>query len=164
MRIACLALVLSASSLARPPVSQPKPPITLLQVLHCAATGHVDLLEANMEKGDIVKVSFTHYVETEPNVEGFVLVVYESSSNGEVLDYVREFDHGEVQFYLVNNATFSLNQNNVLSVNDALGGVWIQGHLKQRVKKAMRTTYSIPKRRLADTFNNVGCHAPWDPN
>ena len=164
MRIACLALGLSILSLAKPAVSQSRPPKALLQALHCAATDHVNLLEANMEKGDIVKVSFTHYVETEPNVEGFVLVIYESSSKGTVLDYVREFDHGTAQFYLVNNASFTVNQDNVLSVDDALGGVWIQGHLKQRVKRAMRTTYSIPKRHLIATFNNVGCHAPWNPN
>jgi hypothetical protein len=163
MRIACLGLVLTALSLAKPAVSQSKPPKALLQALHCAATDNFDLLDAKMEKDGLVKVSFTHYVETDPNIDGFVLVIYKSPSNGDVLDYVREFDHGKIQFYLVNNASFTVNQNNVLSVDDALGGVWTQGHLKQRVKKAIRTTYSIPKRRLG-AFDNVGCHAPWDPH
>ena len=163
MRLARLALVVSALSLAEPAVAQTKPPMSLLQALHCAATA-LDLVEANPEKGDVLKVSFMHYTETHPKVEGFVLVIYESPSKGEVLDYVREFDHGAVQLYLANNASFSVSPTNVLHVDDALGGVWTQGHLKQRVKRAMRTTYSIPKSSLAATFQNVVCHVPWNPD
>ena len=161
MRFARLALVLSALSLAKPAVTQSKPPRVLLQILHCAKTQ--ESVETSLENGNALKVSFAHYVESEPNAEGFVLVLYESPSKGEVLDFIREFDHGKVWFYLVNNASFSLNQNNVLSVDDALGGVWTQGHLKQRVKKAMRSTYSIPVENLIGPFQNVGCHAYWDP-
>ena len=164
MRFVCLTLVLSVLPLATPAVAQSKPPIALLQALHCAKTDHVDPLEANLKKDDIVKVSFTHYVETEPDVEGFVLVIYDSPSKGAVLDYVREFDHGTVQLYLVNNAGFSVSPTNVLHVDDALGGVGTQGQLKQRVRRAMRTKYSIPKSSLAAPLQNVGCHAPWNPD
>jgi len=164
MRVAGLALVLSALSLTKPAVIQSNPPKVLMQALHCAKTEHLDLLEGSLEKDGMVKASFTHYIQTEPTVDGLVVVIYGSPSNGEVLDYVREFDHGKVQLYLVNNATFSFNQNKDLSVVDALGGVWTQGHLKQRVKKAMRTTYSIPKSSLDTTSHNVGCHAPWNPD
>jgi len=162
MRFTWLTLMLSVLSLVKPAVAQTKPPKILLQTLHCAKTNHFDLLEANLQRGGIVKASFTRYVQTEPNAEGFVLVIYESDSKGEVLDYVREFDHGKVRLYLVNNASFSVSKNNALSVDDALGGVWTQGHLKMRVKRAMRTTYSIPARSITATFQNVGCHAYWD--
>lgn len=164
MKFAYLILVLGFLSLSKPGVAQTKPPKVLLQTLHCARANHFDLLEANLRKGGIVKASFTRYEQTEPNVEGFVLVIYESDSKGEVLDYVREFDHGKVQLYLVNNASFSISKNNALSVDDALGGVWTQGHLKMRVKRAMETWYSIPVKNLSATFfQNVGCHAYWEP-
>ncbi|HET8890615.1 MAG TPA: hypothetical protein VFQ41_17055 [Candidatus Angelobacter sp.] len=164
MTFACLTLVLSALALATPAVAQSKPPAALLQALHCAKTEHFDLLETSLGKNDIVKASFAHYVETGPDVEGFVLVIYESPSEGAVLDYVREVEHGKVQLYLVNNASFSVSPTNVLHVDDALGGVWTQGHLKQRVKRAMRATYSIPSSKLAAPFQNVVCHAPWNPD
>jgi len=164
MRFMCLTLILMVLSLGKPPVAQTKPPKILLQVLHCANTENFDLLETKLEKEGTVKTSFTRYAQTDPHVEGLVLVIYDSGSKGAALDYVREFDHGTVQLYLVNNASFTVNRNNVLSVDDALGGVWTQGHLKQRVKRAMRTTYSIPKSSLAATFQNVGCHVPWNPD
>jgi hypothetical protein len=164
MKVAQSALALSVLLLTRPAISQPKPPATLLQVLHCAKNDKFGLLDAGLKKDDMLKVSFTHYVESEPDAEGFFLVIYESTSKGEVLDYVREFDQGKSQFYLVNNATFSVSSKNVLSVDDALGGVWTQGHLKQRTRRALRsTTYSIPVKSLVAPFLNVGCHSYSDP-
>ena len=161
MRFACLTLVLSVLSLAKPAVPQTKAPGVLLQALHCARTSDFDLLDARFEKDHTVQASFTHYVETGPDVDGFVVVIYESDLKGEVLDYVREVEHGKVQLYIVNNASFSLSKNNVLSVDDALGGIWTQGHLKMRVKRAMQTKYSIPSNKLAAPFQNVSCHYYW---
>jgi hypothetical protein len=163
MRFMCLTLMLSVLSLYKPSVAQTKPPTILLQALHCANNDHYDLLETKLEKEGTVKASFTPYSQTDPHMEGLVLVIYDSDSKGEVLDFIREFAHGKLQLYVVNNATFSINPNKVVSVNDALGGVWIQGHLKMRVKRAMQTSYSIPKRSLATTFQNVGCQYYWAP-
>ena len=149
---------LSALCSAGPALAQPKPPKLLLQLVHCA-----DLSNATVNKNGMVKVRFTHYVQSEPDLEGFVLIAYDSPSKGEVLDYVREFDHGKVRLYLVNNASFSVSPEGVLSVVDALGGVWTQGHLKQRAKRAMRNTkYFIPAESVAGPFQDVSCHAPWD--
>jgi hypothetical protein len=158
MRLAWHIVGVTVLCLAKHAAAQTKPPRVLLQILHCVKTDKT--ADTSLKKDNTLTVSFTHYAGTEPNAEGFVLVIYESPSKGEVLDYVREFDHGKVRFYLVNNASFSVNQKNVLSVNDALGGVWTQGHLKMRVKRAMQTMYSIPN-KLSAPFQNVSCHYYW---
>jgi hypothetical protein len=164
MRFVWCLFALGSSCLAQPAVAPAKPPRVLLQILHCREADKFGVLDSDLKKGQVLKASFTRYVQSEPAIEGFVLVIYESNTKGDVFDFIRKFEHGKVWFYLVNNASFSLNQNNVLSVDDALGGVWIQGHLKQRVKKAMRNTYSIPVESLVGPFQNVGCHAYWDPD
>lgn len=165
MRFAWCLFLLSTLCLARPAVAPAKPPKTLLQIMRCSTLDKSGMQDSDQKKGEVLKASFAYYAETDPNVEGFVLVMYESNTKGEVLDFIREFDHGKVWFYIVNNASFSIAPNGTLSVDDALGGVWTQGHLKQRVIRAMRNrTYSVPVESLAGPFRNVRCHAYWDPD
>jgi hypothetical protein len=157
-------LMLSVFCFARPAGAPIKPPRTLIQLMHCLETDKAGVLRADLKKGEILTASFAYYAETDPYKEGFVLVTYESNTKGEVFDYVRGFEHGNLWFYLVNNAGFSIGPDHGLVVSDALGGVWTQGHLKQRAKRAMRNPrYSIPVESMASPFRNVGCHAYWDP-
>ncbi len=164
MRFVWCLFALGSSCLAQPAAAPAKPPRVLLQILHCRETDKFGVLYSDLKKGEVLKASFAYYAETDPDVEGFVLVMYGSNTKGDVFDFIRKFEHGKVWFYLVNNASFSIAPNGTLSVDDALGGVWTQGHLKQRVIRAMRNrTYSVPVESLAGPFRNVGCHAYWDP-
>lgn len=165
MKAAFCVLALNALCFAQTAVPKPKPPKLLLQILHCAKTDKFGLLDASLKKDDVIKVSWHHSSSSDPGVgEEFFIILGNSEKSGDVLVYTRDYEKGKAHFYLVNNATLSIEHGEV-KIIDPLGGIWTYNHITQNVKIALRAgQYSIPARSLVGPqFANVGCHAYSDP-
>jgi len=163
MRVVSYLAALSIFGLIQLASAQKNTPKPLLQILHCAKTDKSGLLEAGLKDTDTLQVGWHHSLAPEPTIgEEFFIVLYNSEREGDVLVYVRDYEQGRVQFYLVNNARFTGGPDN-LHLIDPLGGIWTINHIKSNVKMAMRNQkYSIQASRLLGSYANVGCHTPWD--
>ncbi|HKV93213.1 MAG TPA: hypothetical protein VJW20_11760 [Candidatus Angelobacter sp.] len=164
MKIVFCALSLTILCFAQNSIPKTNPPKLLLQILHCAKTDKFGLLDASLKDG-VIKASWRHDRSSDPGVgEEFFIVLPGSRRGADVLVYVRKYKKGRVHFYLVNNATLSIEHGEV-EVIDPLGGIWTHNHIKQNVRAALRgDQYSIPARGLlGQQFANVSCHSYSDP-
>lgn len=165
MKIVFWALGLTVLCFAQTSIPKTNPPKLLLQILHCAKTDKFGLLDASLKKDGVIKASWHHSRDSGPGVgEEFFIVLPDSEKSGEVLVYTRNYKSGKIYFYLVNNGTLSIKDGEVHVINP-LGGIWTHNHIKQNVKRALRSgEYSIPARNvMGPQFANVGCHSYSDP-
>lgn len=159
MRILWCLLALVATYFVEPAVAQEHTPKALRQILHCVETDKFGLLSAGAKKNGMLQVAWAHQVRTEPYVDEFFIVLFESSRKGDILVYSRVYAGGKVEFYLGNNATLVIHAGK-LELIDPLYGLWTRDNITRNVKKALRSrTYQIPVRTIMGSFANVACHS-----
>jgi len=153
-------LALGILALTRLGVAQDNPPRVLLQLLHCAKTDRFGFLDADLKKDGLLRSTYAHQVRSDPHVDEFFLVVYESASKGKVYVYSRERENRKTAFYLTNDAGFDATKKGFSFLEDPLYGIWTRNNIARNVKRALRNpTYSIPVRTILNSSPNVACHS-----
>lgn len=149
--------LLSFTQSARP---QTKIPGNLLQIMHCMEADKLVAVDAWTAQHQAFRVSWTHSLSRDPAIgEEFYVIIYHSSTTGDILVYQREQSPKKVDWYIVNNASFTEAAGNFRYTNDPLGGVWTQNHVRDNVNQALRKKqYLIPYQALAGKYKNVSCH------
>jgi hypothetical protein len=165
MRLSFYLAALCVFGLVQLASAQKSTPRPLLQILHCAKTDKFGQLDPGLKKTDTLQVGWHRSLDPDPAIVGeeFFIVLYSSAREGDVLVYVRDYEQGKVQLYLVNNAQFAGGPDD-LKLLDPLGGIWTHNHIKRNVAIAMRNRKYLVQAKSLLGYANVGCHSYSDPD
>jgi hypothetical protein len=162
MKAGCTSLILGFLVLAMPGVAQNETPSLLHRLLHCAMTDASGALYRPLRPTDVLQAAWSRSTHPKDDAGEFFLVVYESSSKGDVYVFTRDYQQGKTVLNLVNNARFTGGPTG-LNLIDPLGGIWTYEHIERNVKRAMRgKRYSIPAGSLLGSSPAFACHHYWD--
>jgi len=160
MKIASYVLVVSLMWLTKtafaqtPAISEEKPPLILLQALHCLDSDDYGWMRSYLRNHKDAQVSFSVDTGKPPEVVAWTIVVRESESRGHFFEVARTGDHGTIVFRLLDTDGFTTKSEKLESEKlefdqprlfHAVRG----NHIEQHVKDALQN------RRYAISANEI---------
>lgn len=102
-------MFLVLAGLAQKPATEAedKPPLTLLQALHCLDSNEHGWLHRHLRTYKDVQVSFSIDTEARPELVHWTIVVHESELRGHFFEVVRENNHGTMTYRLLDSDGFT---------------------------------------------------------
>ena len=164
MKVASYVLVASVMWLIKPAFAQTpavpeeKPPLILLQALHCLDSDEYGWMRTYLNKHKDAQVSFSVDTNHPPEVVAWTIVVRESESRGHFFEIARAEDHGSVAFRLLDTDGFTTKSEKLEFDQPRLFHA-VQGHhTEQRVKDALQNRrYVISANEIQHRYANYSC-------
>ncbi len=144
MKIASYVLVVSVIWLTKtafaqtPAVSEEKPPLILLQALHCLDSDDYGWMRSYLRNHKDAQVSFSVDTGNPPEVVAWTIVVRESESRGHFFEVARTDDHGTMVFRLLDTDGFTTKSEKLEFDQPRLFHAVRGNHTEQHVKDALQ--------------------------
>ena len=164
MKIASYVLVASMMWLTKPAfaqtpaVSEEKPPLILLQALHCLDSDDYGWMRTYLSTHKDAQVSFSVDTNHPPEVVAWTIVVRESKSRGHFFEVVLAGDHGPKVFSLLDTDGFTTKSEKLEFDQPRLFHAVRGIHTEQRVKDALQNRrYVISANEIQYRYADYTC-------
>jgi len=144
MKIVSYVLVASMMWLTKPAFAQTpavpeeKPPLILLQALHCLDSDDYGWMRSYLRNHKDAQVSFSVDTGKPPEVVAWTIVVRESESRGHFFEVARTDDHGAMVFRLLDTDGFTTKSEKLEFDQPRLFHAVRGNHIEQHVKDALQ--------------------------